>query len=322
MKREVLLLLVFSCSMFGCLHSRQDVKYQGPQERPDSLLAKYNYARASIVYTEDPASTKFEADYCIRKITFDSGFNLPGIGDHKIEIDYYELTAAGKSPLVLVLPILNGENILASNTASYLAQNGFSAMIVHRQEKYKSEDNIDKVNMVLEQMVYDHMQAIDWAETRMEIDIDNIGVVGFSMGGIKAALLSGIDYRIKSTAIIVAGSGVADILTFTNLKRLANIRHLVMKEKGITRTDFKQSLEDKLICDPENYAQYIDSNNTMMVIAVLDLVIPPSRQKALRRKIGNPETFYLLAGHHTTFLCSPILRRKIRDFFEEKLTTE
>jgi len=53
------------------------------------------------------------------------------------------------------------------------------------------------------QTTRDYRRAIDYLESRAEIDAARIGVVGYSMGGTQAFLLTGVEPRIK-TAVAVA----------------------------------------------------------------------------------------------------------------------
>jgi pimeloyl-ACP methyl ester carboxylesterase len=54
------------------------------------------------------------------------------------------------------------------------------------------------------QSTRDYRRAIDYLETRPEIDKARIGVVGYSMGGTQTFLLTGVEPRIKAAVAVAA----------------------------------------------------------------------------------------------------------------------
>lgn len=155
------------------------------------------------------------------------GFLVPG---------YLQLPAEGKAPYACVL-LLHGwsgskENwwdddnyisggrvrkaLLAAEFAVFaldaqchgdrIAQNDFapvnhysdSRAIVPGRKGYFSQPDIYM------QTVRDYRRAIDYLETRPEIDSKRIGVVGYSMGGHQTFLLTGVEPRIKAAVAVSA----------------------------------------------------------------------------------------------------------------------
>jgi dienelactone hydrolase len=155
------------------------------------------------------------------------GFLVPG---------YLQLPAEGKAPYACVL-LLHGwsgskENwwdddnyisggrvrkaLLAAGFAVFaldaqchgdrIAQNDFAPVnhysdpkaIVPGRKGYFSQPEIYM------QTVRDYRRAIDYLETRPEIDSKRIGVVGYSMGGHQTFLLTGVEPRIKAAVAVSA----------------------------------------------------------------------------------------------------------------------
>ncbi len=63
---------------------------------------------------------------------------------------------------------------------------------------------INRMREMVVQTVVDYRRAIDYLETRKEIDPNRIGVIGYSLGGTMSLILTGVDTRIKVTTACVA----------------------------------------------------------------------------------------------------------------------
>jgi len=275
----------------------------------------YVYEKYQGIYTEQIFDKK--KDYTLQRITFPSNNNILQSA-HDISIDYYAIDSSEKVPVILVLPILSGQNKIASSFARYFAEYGFATAVVHRQQVYEQTDYLQQTNTIMRQIVFDHKQVIDWIESRVELDASRIGVVGTSMGGIKSALISALDKRIKATVIILGGGDIPYLLARWHqgsVKKKAG-KVLAVGQQHATQSPL---VAKKIECDPINYAQYIDARRTLMVLARFDSVIPFYNGLQLKEKIGNPETIYLLAGHYSAIIYLPYVRYEARKFLQKQL---
>jgi dipeptidyl aminopeptidase/acylaminoacyl peptidase len=66
------------------------------------------------------------------------------------------------------------------------------------------EKKLNRLREMVVQTIVDYRRAIDYLETRKEIDPNRIGVIGYSLGGTMSLILSGVDSRIKVTTACVA----------------------------------------------------------------------------------------------------------------------
>jgi predicted alpha/beta-fold hydrolase len=292
-----------------------DHGYPGP--RPLTPALENAYACPPFTGTYDERIIDRQPQFTIRRITFPSTRRI--IASGPITVDYYDVDARDKVPVIMVLPILGGKNKIARIFARYFAANGYAAVIVHRQKKYKDFDQMDKVDQVLRQMVLDHRQVLDWIETRQELDRDKTGVFGVSMGGIKAALVAALDPRIKASVLALAGGDLARILAFSTEKGIEKKRLKLMAQKGITPDEFYNILAATIQCDPLEYAPHIDARNTMMILALFDRVVPFENGRELKKRIGNPETIYLMSGHYSSILYIHHVRYQALRFFKKKI---
>jgi hypothetical protein len=313
---RLLLVLAFCLAVVGCGREGADPDYSGPKSLPEELKAAYSYPRFTGPVTE--RILKERTTYTKRQISFPSAHNiLPG--QHDILIDYYDLKGDGKKPVILVLPILGGGNSVADSFARYFVQHGFSAALVHRQKQKDIGDGLESIDANLCQIIFDHRQAIDWIETRDELDASRIGVFGISMGAIKGALISALDERVGASVLALVGGDIPYLLTYSNEPGIARRRAEYLSEHQLTRAALQAELTRKITCDPSHFAEYIDAGKVLMVLALFDQTVPFEKGRELKEKMGGPETIYLISGHYTSILFKNYIKYKARKFFEHTL---
>ena len=81
-------------------------------------------------------------------------------------------------------------------------------------------------------------------------------------------------------------------------------------------------LEEHIQTDPISLAPYINANQVLMVMAKFDNAVPYESQLALRAALGNPQAITIPTGHITAAAYLFYLRRKVREFFDEKLADD
>lgn len=314
----VAVFLTLFTALTGCaVHYKADRNLGPARPLPAAIAAKFSYPRVDVVYSETLLEDK--GDYTIRHIEFESMHNVIPV-PHTIRMDYYALKNVGKAPVILVLPILGGKNVIAKIFARYFAENGYAAVIVHRQREYREVAELDRINPTLEQMVIDHMQAVDWIETRKELDASRIGVFGISMGAIKAAMLAPLDPRVSVAVLGLPGGDIPYILSYSTERGIKRARSNYMDETGFTRQErLYEYLQTTVACDPLHYAPYLDPDNVLMFLAWFDTSVPYSRGKALWRAAGRPEVVYLVSGHLSAYVYLPYVRAKALSFFNRRL---
>jgi dienelactone hydrolase len=307
------LALLWTLAGAGCVQEGADPAYSGPSTLPEELSEDYSYTRFTGPVTE--RILKERATYTKRQISFPSVNNLlPGQRD--ILIDYYDLKGDGKKPVILVLPVLGGSNDVEDSFARYFVQHGFSAALVHRQKKNDLADGLESIDANLCQIIFDHRQAIDWIETREELDASRIGVFGISMGAIKGALISAIDDRVSASVLALAGGDIPYLLTNSNEPGIARRRAAYLTEHQLTTAALQEKLTRKITCDPLHFAEYVDAGKVLMVLALFDKTVPFEKGRELKEKMGDPQTIYLFSGHYTSIIFKNYIKYKSRIFFE------
>jgi cephalosporin-C deacetylase-like acetyl esterase len=122
---------------------------------------------------------------------------------------------------------------------------------------------------IMTQTVFDLRRAIDFLDTRSEIDSDRIGYYGISLGGLIGTVFCAVDERIKVPVIALAGGGL----------------NLVFKFKAFA----EETAIFLSIIDPINFVEKISPRPLLMLNAEKDEVVPPFTTKALYRKAGEPK---------------------------------
>lgn len=316
-KYLTVLAVIFLCGYFiGCAHTSMNPDYAGPKPLPANLEKEYSYTRFNGEYSSKILEEN--TGFVLKQIRFTPSTNIIDM-DHDIILDYYEIRSKTKSPVILVLPIFGGSNYFANTFAEYFAENGYSAIIVHRQKRYKTFSDLDKMDKILRQIVFDHKQALDWVVMQDVFDAERIGVFGISMGSIKAALISSLDKRVKAGVMCLAGGNIAEIIATSDEKGVVRRREEYMKIHDLSQTEFHELLKSRITCDPINYAEYIDAENSLMVLGRFDSTVPYKNGNELWSKMGKPEKLTMLTGHYTAILGLPYVKMKSLDFFNRKL---
>lgn len=274
--------------------------------RPPEVTNYYSYRREKINCTKDEVIENNEK-YSVREIQFNSCMHTTK-NNNTATVHYYDAKLDGKTPLVIISPILGGSNTESKIFAKYFAERGFSCAIVHRPEdrfpEFKEGENnsdyVGSLENILKQSIIDTRRAIDLFETFQDIDSEKIGSFGISMGAIKNSILAGVESRLKVNVFVMGGADMEYILTHSKEEKI--LQEVENASKYIGKKQFFEDIKTKIKSDPKNFAQYIDDSNTLMYISLFDTVVPVKSQEKLRNLIGNPTTSYLLSGHYSAFL--------------------
>jgi len=291
--------------------------YAGPKPLPDEIAQLYSYEKHSIKYIEKIVEES--PRYTLKRVEFIAPVKVAAIKKTKIEIDYYDVKEPKIAPVILVLPILDGNSAISNFYAKYFANNGYAVLIVNRNATILQAESIKGIELALRQNVIDLKRVLDWVETKNDLDKNNIGVFGISLGAINSALIAALDKRIKAAVLGLAGGDLPYILTHSHEKTV---------QEGIARIKEKNHWNDdvfycELRCaiqtDPIKYAKYIDARKVLVVVALLDNVIHTKKGKALIAAIGMPERIYIVSGHYTAIFYIFYTRSKTLQFFNERL---
>jgi cephalosporin-C deacetylase-like acetyl esterase len=132
---------------------------------------------------------------------------------------------------------------------------------------------------LITQTVFDLRRAVDFIQTREELDPGRIGYFGISLGGIIGTIFCSVEKRVGVPVIVLAGGQL-------NL----------MFGKDAFSGDTKDFLS---IIDPINYVAKISPRPLLMINAEKDDVVPPLTSKLLYKAAKKPkEIIWHPSGHH------------------------
>ena len=291
------------------------VDYAGPRTLPTEIARRYAYPTQAI---------RIESTVREEKQSFlvhDMVFPIDVEGDRQpVHLEYYDIPGAEPTPVILVLPVLNGENFFARQFARYFALRGYAAVIVHTDQKDTLLEDLEHSERAIRRSVFRHRKVLDWVVQSGEFDPERIGVFGASLGGLNAILLMALDDRVAAAAPALAGGDLPSIFVGSRERRVAEAVSTLMSAKGLSREQMHDYLRAEIQTDPITLARYIDAANVLMVIARHDKTIPYATQEALRRNMGNPESIYLPTGHLSSAVYLPYLKRRVYRFFSERFS--
>jgi hypothetical protein len=302
----------------GCCHLRQ--AYDARPAQPVSAES------ASLVAYQKPTppactSSNLESNgrFSVQRIAMPAAASKT---NRVLELDFYRPHGTNCTPVILVLPIIGGGYPLEKFFCSYFARQGMAAVLVRRDRLKKTLEDLGEINDTLQQAAIDARQAIDWVETRPELDASRIGAFGISMGGIRAAFLAPLDSRIRAATIGLAGGDLPYIIAHSKEGGIVRRREPYLQKHGITPDEFEQKLRTTLASDPLTVAPSIDPNKVLLVLATFDSCVPSKKGFELRRAMGKPETIIVPTGHYTALLFIPYIKSACLRFFREKFADE
>ena len=173
--------------------------------------------------------------------------------------------------------------------------------------------------------IIDLRRLIDWAETQPEIDSKRIGVIGFSHGGIFAALLTLQEPRLAATALIMGAAHPNIVIATCEVSGLQKVQESVKTRFGWSSEDYADALEPIFRpYDPASYPGRADPSRVLVIDSYFDTCVPEAAREALWEVMGKPGRISIFESHKGGFLAlTPLagnwMRGRIYEFFDRAL---
>lgn len=163
------------------------------------------------------------------------------------------------------------------------------------------------------QTVIDLRRAIDFLQSRQEIDGKRIGYIGLSMGGILGGILAGVDERVKVPILVVAGGDWGYLFSSSQHPSAVQLRE---KKPEIFKNP--QKINELLgPIDPVNYVGRIAPRPLLMINGKDDTVVPKECTDRLFAAAKEPKEILWLEGGH---MPQPdAVLRKVDEWFTKHL---
>jgi dienelactone hydrolase len=290
-------------------------EYRGPAALPQNLQAIEPNAAPLVVREELEIRSRPRFD--VRRVTLPSNVDPA----RSIEFEYYDPDGdAARTPVIVVLPIFNGQLIVTRYFARYFAAQGFAALVVDRERDPLAA--LDSPDEVIRANIAEYERVLDWVDGQSGLDPSRIGVFGISLGAMDGVMLTALDNRVEALVAAMAGGDLASLAMNTNYRRVMRTVDDMLENTGATRASLEAELDERITTDPLILAPYVDAGRVLMILARTDVIVPFSSQEALRESMGAPESLYLPTGHRTSIVFFPKVRAAAYEFFARRFAID
>lgn len=136
------------------------------------------------------------------------------------------------------------------------------------------------------QSVIDARRAVDYLQSRTDIDGGKIGYLGFSQGAMLGSVVVGVEDRIGPFCLAVPGGGIVDIVKNIDKYPVLKAHWPIKQTPGLM-----QKVEDIAnVTDPIHYIGRIGNRPLLLIVAKYDEIIPPEASEALIKAAHADET--------------------------------
>ncbi|MBI3333792.1 MAG: acetylxylan esterase [Candidatus Omnitrophica bacterium] len=303
-------LLLAGCVSFPMRHTANH-----PTPLPAELRSYYDYRPASLKPIFE--STQRKSGYRIHRLRLEAPSD-PMV--RPIRLDWYEPGRSGRLPVILMSPILAGNDLYVREFASFYAGRGMHAVIVYRpKEVFSPERDLKDIETHLQESVIQMRRAIDWLQTLESVDPEAIGSYGISMGAILTTILAAVEPRVKANVFGLPAGEVARIIMSSQDKTIRKRRKAYLERHGWTEEKGLEELEKAILSEPMRFAPAIDPARSLVIVGLFDRVLGLSRSLKLWRGMGRPALLVLPTGHYTAYFATPHLKIVTYSFLRRHL---
>jgi dienelactone hydrolase len=300
---------LLSVGLIACTtHVPLSGDYRGPDAWPADS-APYSASPSVPLKVAEDVGTRTRMHFAVRELS------LPSAAD-SIAFEYYDVAGVERTPVIVLLPVFNGQLTISRFFARYFANQGWAAVVVTR-----GRDPLDALTApvdTVEGNLQAYRRVLDWVEQEPELDARRIGVMGISLGAMDGVMLAALDRRVNSLVIAMAGGDLSYVLANTNHRRIARTIDDMAEDLGTSREAVGAKLGAAIKLDPLALAPYVDAERVFMVLTRTDAIIPFEAQEELRATMGSPEALYLVTGHRPSIVFFPKVRNAAFEFFERR----
>lgn len=227
----------------------------------------------------------------------------------------------GKFSCIVFLHGYGGAKEDVLSAARLVASEGYAIMAIdaefhgERQETGKalySPDLEESRNGII-QTVIDLRRAVDYLETKEDIDRDRVGYVGGSMGGILGAIFIGVEPRIKAAALLVAGGNMSLMIMESQHSAIPSIREY-LAEQGMSYRELQELLDP---VDPLNFIAGFSPRPLVLHLGRFDRIVPAEAGRQLYEAAGEPKQVYWYDSGHDIPL--DLVLSRLLDFMDREL---
>jgi hypothetical protein len=215
---------------------------------------------------------------------------------------YFPPKGEGRKPAIVVLHMLGTKHADDERAlCQYLADRGIGAMLLvlpfHMMRApagTKSGDlmygrKMRHMVQAFRQAVVDARTAVDWLETRREVDPGKLGIVGISLGAVISPIALAVEPRFSAGVLLLGGG---------DLRRISR-EGLSFLRLGWRPPRLTPEMQRQIrYIEPLEFAPHASGKKILMINARHDVLIPTKSAVALWEAFGRPRIIWLNTGHY------------------------
>jgi dienelactone hydrolase len=252
--------------------------------------------------------------------------STPVTTEHKenntVHAEYYRPKGDGPFPAVIVLDVTAGDQNLSRIIATHLANKGIAALFVqmayYGPRRPADSDlrllspDVPRTLAAIRQTVLDLRCAAAWLEQRKEIDSNQLGILGTSLGSFIGTLTAEMEPRLRRVVVLLGGGGLVD--AYYDDPRGAPMRKL-WEALGGTKERMKEIIAP---VDPLTCAANLKDRKVLIIAAKRDDIVPPRCTEALWEATGKQKIVWYNCTHYGAALyILPALDHVVQHFRAE-----
>lgn len=256
------------------------------------------------------------------ELSFPSAVETAYTENNRVPLHYF-LPAEGDGPFpaVVILHYWGASDIRIEQTLSLdLARKGVASVIVtlpyhmgrtpagSRSGELAIVPDPVRLRAMMQQSVSDTRRAVDFLQSRPEVNASRIAITGTSLGSIVASLVLAVEPRFRSAAFMLGGADLAHILWHSS--RVVAQRDQ-LRSRGFTEEKLRAELAD---IEPLNYLKERTAVPTLVIGGKYDTVIPPADTRKLINALPNSSSIWLDTGHYGGIFVQRRILRTVTDF--------
>jgi hypothetical protein len=243
-----------------------------PQE--SRVQESFRLAGHTFPYTAKVESLRGEVR--VSKITFPSPVKTEIEENNTVHGLYFQPPGPGPFPAVVVLHILGGDFVLSQTVANSLARKGVAALFIKMpyygerrrpgNPRRMMSKEISETVEGMTQAALDIRRAIAWLRARPEVDDEDLGITGISLGGLMSTIGAAAEPRIRKIGIQLAGGNLAPLF-WDNPRPEAGELRQQWERNGGTRDSFIKAMAP---IEPTTHGKLLSDRHILMLAARKD----------------------------------------------------
>lgn len=234
--------------------------------------------------------------------------------------------SAKPRPVLIIMPPVYGISPFDIGMAIEYASFGFQVAVLELGGvKFVSPFNrISKLKESMAGVIGDTHRMIQYLKKYQNIDKDNIGIFGFSLGGLLSSMVYVVNDDIKALASAMGGANFPELFTNSEQAMAKLYRSYRMDKENLrTRLDYFKVLEKALPYEPMSLAHRRKESHVYFVASFGDTLVPSKNQWDLTQAFNascEKGNVRWEKDQHLIAIVKDLLKRdKLREFFISKL---